>query len=153
MRVRPANEDDIKFLVRKGLREVDVRECYRMSGRGPIVSLWDGYIYSDLCFVGEHDGEVFAVGGVAGKSLINKGGIVWLLGTDNLDSVWYSFAKESRRIIDVLLEEYGTLENMVDATNKKTIRWLKWLGFQCDPITLSPFGHPFRRFWREICVK
>lgn len=149
MKVRPATQKDVESLLKEGLREVDVRECFRSTGRGPTAALWDGLLYSDISFVGEHEGEVFAMGGVMAKSVIDPGGIVWLLGTDRLEDVWYAFAKESRRIIDILLEEYGSLENLVDVTNTKTIRWLKWLGFSCDEIVTAPFGHPFRRFWRK----
>jgi hypothetical protein len=149
MRVRAAKQEDVAALIYRGLREVDVKECYRSTGRGPNAALWDGFLYSDICFVGEHDGEVFAMGGVLSKSAMNPGGIVWLLGTDKLEDVWYSFAKESKRLADLLLDEYGSLENLVDASNKKTIRWLKWLGFSFDDTVMTPFGHPFKRFWRK----
>lgn len=149
MRVRPAKEKDVLDLLGVGLREADALECRRLFGRDPALCLWDGYLYSDICFAAEESGEVFALGGVMAKSMLSGGGIAWLLGTDKLDSVWYSFAKESRRVSQELVREYGVLENFVDATNTKTIRWLEWLGFSIGETTLSPLGHPFRKFWRR----
>lgn len=149
MRVRPATEIDIQALLAVGLRDADILECKRLFGREPRLSLWDGYLYSDICFAAEEGGEVFAVGGVMTKSLLSGGGIAWLLGTDKLESVWYAFARESRRVAEELTREYGVLENFVDASNTKSIRWLEWLGFHIEEPVLSPLGYPFRKFWRR----
>lgn len=46
------------------------------------------------------------------------------------------------------------LENYVDARNKRTVQWLRWLGFYIDePVALGQRGELFHRFWRSTSIK
>lgn len=54
--------------------------------------------------------------------------IVWALGTDHLNHYAKSFVREASGIINRWVELYGCLQNSVACFNKKSIRWLKWMG-------------------------
>ena len=91
--------------------------------------------------------ELVAVGGCA--PLPNKRGwSPWLLATDGLDDVKFSFARYNRGFIKSMLGRYGYLENYVHDKNGKSKKWLDWCGFRFDePAPWGPHGEMFRRFW------
>lgn len=62
--------------------------------------------------------------------------LIWALGTDELDNYPKAFVKESKALINRWLELYGELVNTVACFNKRSIKWLKWLG--------AEFSEPFK---------
>lgn len=53
----------------------------------------------------------------------------WLLATDFIKKVPYSFTKLSRLFLVEWLKEYPILTNIVDARNTLHVRWLRLMGF------------------------
>lgn len=120
---RPATEQDVKDLAPR-LRLADVREIQAASGLSPEAALRASFKASEVCqalFVG--DGPVLAIFGVC------PGGVVWMIGSDDLWKHRFNFLRQSRRVTEQLLSSYRVLWNAVDERNFVHIRWLKWLGY------------------------
>ena len=97
--------------------------------------------------VGEIDGKVICMFGVAPMSLATGGGIPWLVSTDDLPRYAKSFMERNKAWIEEKLAVYGYLQNYVDKRNTVSKRWLRWLGFQLEEP--KPYGVnklPFHRF-------
>jgi len=110
-------------------------------------TVWHTYRMSTVAWAGLADGRVVAVFGVTPLSYLLGHGSPWMLGTTLLDAHTVRFARESRPVVERMQRAYPRLTNYIDYRNKKTIRWLKWLGFDIKPA--KPFGlkgHPFHKF-------
>ena len=75
--------------------------------------------------------------------------MIWFLGTDDLEKIWFSFGKETQAVIQMFLENYERLENWAAFDNKKTLGWLKKNGFQIEsPQSYGVYGEKFCYFWQ-----
>lgn len=96
-----------------------------------------------------HDGKLWCLFGVipVGSALTNTG-LIWLLGTHEFDRHPVGFTQLARGYIDhVRQTRFPVLTNYVDARNRKTIRWLKALGFKMDlTVAYGVQQLPFHRF-------
>lgn len=71
---------------------------------------------------------------------------LWLLTTPLIDQHKIHFARRSREIIAGILAEEGCIDGYVLVRNKRSVRWLAWLGFSFGPeLDLTPVGK-VRRF-------
>ena len=83
---------------------------------------------------------------------VSKEGAIWLLASDEIYRIRFSFLRESRKVIDFLNQKYPTLWNYVDCRNELHIRWLKWCGFKfLRKINYGVLQLPFYEFIK-ICV-
>jgi len=98
----------------------------------------DSYVFTVL-----YIDEPIAMFGVADidNDLDINAGTIWMLGSEMLSKYQFSFCKISKEIIDWLMINYDMLENIVPAKNKKTIDWLKFLGFKVEntPINVNNY--------------
>lgn len=95
------------------------------------------------------DGTPAAMGG------INDQGVIWLLGTDLIDRHVRAFLLESRREFEERRRQFQAVFNFIDVRNRRSIRWLRWLGFSMsEPMPYGVFRKPFLHFsWRQTsCV-
>lgn len=114
------------------LRRADVEEIDAMTGLSPAVAVAYSIAETERGYCALLDGKPCAVFGVA------HGGVIWLVGTDEIARHPVTFYRVSRRIFPVLSAGYSSLENYVDARNTLSLRWLQWLGFEIGaPV---PFG-------------
>lgn len=149
--VRKSTQEDVEFLASR-LREIDAAEVEALSGRDPAAVLSQGLEDSDPCMtIMSPSGEPVAMFGVVPMS---PGlGSIWLLGTDKLEhkDVVRTFLRYCRRWVEGLGKRYPVMFNYVHFSNKKTIRWLRWLGFefQEDPRILGAKAEPFYMFTRK----
>lgn len=95
------------------------------------------------------DGAPVCLFGVAPGSVLSGLGVPWMLGGAGLDRAEVAFLRRSRPVADAMLATYPRLVNVVDAENRRTIRWLKWLGFRFDDAPVYVRGHPFHVFRLE----
>lgn len=128
--------DDIARELLKNLRKVDRREISAFTGdiaREIHESIDWSY---ELQYATAKDGQLIAVWGVQPKRERDKdecgSALIWCLGTDLVRTYAFSFAKESKRILQEWGRRYGVLFNMVGTFNKDAIHWLKWLGAYFD---------------------
>jgi len=79
----------------------------------------------------------------------NNVGAIWLLATDKLKDIQYSFLRENKKVIDFLNTKYKILWNFVDCRNSLHIRWLKWCGFKfINKQNYGVLNKPFYEFIR-----
>ena len=102
-------------------------------GHSELDALLMSFHHSQEKLVGEIDGSVVCIHGVALLNAAAGIGSPWMLGTDGIDSGWRPFLKGSREWIADVRTRYAELTNYVYAENKKSIQWLEWLGFTVEP--------------------
>lgn len=145
--VRDATMDDIEALYLR-LRKADYDEVFAGCGR-VYKALRLSYLGSMLCKAVECDDGLVCVYGVSMIDPTKQIGCPWMLGTKLLDGKHRRapllIGKECLRSMADLFP--GGLMNYVDARNHKSIRWLKWLGFQFDAaVNYGYMGLPFYPF-------
>jgi hypothetical protein len=121
----------------------EVKASHGLSGKDAVLLSLNG---KEPSYVAELDGKILCFFGCDEADI---GGSPWLLGTDELSSFPISLFRKSRKYIDSILNQYGYLENYVDARNTLSIQWLKWLGFTIEnPLPYGVEQKPFHRFWK-----
>lgn len=145
--VRDAVPSDVA-VVASDMRPDDVAEVEASCGLDPLGALARSFAMSDMAWTGTVDGVPVCMFGVAPLSVMGGIGSPWLLGTPKMERVPLTFLRLNREYVARMLERYGHLVNHVDARNRVSIRWLRWLGFHVDEnaFPMGPFGAPFHRF-------
>jgi hypothetical protein len=71
-----------------------------------------------------------------------------MIGTTQLDKNVGAFIRHSKPYYSAVRSTYPYLVNYVDARNRKSIKWLKWLGFEFEdkPKPMGVAGLPFYKF-------
>ena len=145
--VRRCRGKDIKAM-RGKLRYEDFLELKRRSGDDPYKVLVHSYRSSEVAYTGLVDGEIACVFGVAQSSLIGSQAQIWLLSTEVMMKAPVAVARKTRNELTRLLVVYDYLDNYVDASYARCIRWLKWLGFTVEaPQRLGVNGAEFCHFY------
>ncbi len=132
------------------LRAQDAAEVFYSDAKQPEEAVYDSWKNSPDCrCIDGDDGTPVGICGVA------SGGVIWLLGTEDLlatASHRRQFIRGARKWIDGLLNEgAGPLHNWVFAANRDSIRWLKQLGFRVWPAEPhGPCAQLFCYFERSI---
>lgn len=139
--------DEYKFVM-GNLRDADkaeVEAAYGLPASQMIDELWefaDGNAYA-----GRWNGKPVCVMGAAKESMLYDNGLIWMLGTPEIDKIASTFLRHSIKWVRRQSEKFSLLYNYVDARNVKSIKWLRWLGFQLDePAPYGVRGLPFHRF-------
>ncbi len=89
---------------------------------------------SSLTYVGKVDDQVACVCGVILPSLFSARAYLWMLTTDVADSHTFMLVRHSQMFIQKLLERFEVIAGHTEASQERSIKWLKWLG--------AKFGHP-----------
>lgn len=93
------------------------------------------------------DGEFVCLFGMHPMGLLSDTAVIWMLGTDLIAKNKGAFIRHSQEYIKAMLSVSPVLTNWCDVRNKKTIRWLKLMGFtffKSEPYGIK--GYPFYRF-------
>ena len=139
--------EDVKYLAPR-LRYEDKREILAHCGLLPYEALYLSFKYSTISFtIVNTKNEPVAIFGINDAG--NNVGAIWLLATDKLKDIQYSFLRENKKVIDFLNTKYKILWNFVDCRNSLHIKWLKWCGFKF--INKQKYGvlnKPFYEFIR-----
>lgn len=138
------------------IREADRNEIWASHMAYPLEALRIGLKYSTYAFTGLADGEPVLIWGVAPASLLGRHGSPWMLASAKIDdpAITIRFLRESREQIVDFFQDYDILTNYVDARNKRSIRWLRFMGFQISEKP-EPYGlakMPFHKFEMKKCV-
>lgn len=127
------------------MRQADRDEVAASSDKSPFEALEYSLGKSTLARTVLVDGAPAAMFGVGDINILAGVGAPWLLGTDDVEAISRDFLRGSLEWRDQLLRRYSVLRNFVDARNRVSIRWLRWLGFRLtDPVAFR--GHEFRLF-------
>lgn len=144
--VKPTEEALV--IIARGMREADKKEVWASHNLTPLEALKHGVETSQHSAVVVGDGKPFAVLGLTYMSLLGGTGSPWLLATDDADSYRREFILQSKAIIDEMLHICPRLCNMVHVENKKSILWLKRIGFtMCEPEIYGPEKELFHKFY------
>lgn len=139
-------DNHIQSIVGK-LRPEDYDEVVAATGEDPDKALSHAWANSLYRWSIVWHGEIIGVFGLSPMSLMGEVGVPWLLGTEQMRDIKYTFARQSLLFIRKMLEFYPVLTNFVDARNTLSIKWLKWLGFEIQsPKPFGPAGMPFHQF-------
>jgi hypothetical protein len=129
------------------LRASDVEEVESSTGVGANLVLAETYAKTKKSYAVIHDNKTVAVFGCNALTSPGDIGVPWLLATDQIESITWPFSRECRLHIESMLIKYSLLMNYVLAKNTKSVRWLKWCGFEVfPPKPFGPYEKPFHLF-------
>lgn len=113
-----------------------------------------GLEVSKFTTVGCVGDDVCCIFGVTEKSLLTRHGIPWMLTTDKMELHKRILMEGSIDVVNEMKRHFNHLENYVYVENKRSVRWLKWLGFEFDePEPHGKYQQPFMRFyWEKVYV-
>ena len=128
LEVRAARPEDAAALAPR-LRAADLREIAAATGEAPLEVLARGIAWSAPALSAiDPGGRVVAVFGVVPDD--RGGGLIWLLGSDDLVRHPRTLVKAGRAWLDRMQERYPRLWNHVDTRNEVHVRWLLRCGFE-----------------------
>lgn len=147
-------EDAHGAYVASRMRVEDRREIYYLTTLTPQSAVDITATRALAAWTATVDDVPAMIFGVNRRSTISQVGMPWMLATDVIDLYPLALARESRKYIRRFFAAFDRLENYVLAENEKTVRWLRWLGFDMDdPAPHGAFGQPFIRFGKNLsCV-
>lgn len=143
----PATKKHVEEIA-AAVRPEDREELWAASMQRPEDAMLSGLRYSDQAMAGLVNGKAVCIWGVVPESFIGPMGTPWMVASMALDEHAKAFLRRCKKMVQAMFGEYEHLENYVDARNKRSIEWLKWLGFLVEPEP-QPYGmlkQPFHRF-------
>lgn len=144
--VRTSTREDIMYL-KDRLRESDVQEIWASHNHKPEKALKICLYQSLVCFTIQN-GNPIGMFGISPVDMVGTKASIWFLASNDLDKIKKRFLKNSRKMIDLLLEYYPFLFNWVDCRNEESIKWLEFCGATIEePKPFGVEGLPFRYFY------
>lgn len=93
------------------------------------------------------DGELVCLLGVVFEDTLSAVATPWMVATPKMQLFRRPVLVYSKKVLSMWLEQYGYLENYVDARNHRTITWLTHLGASFEYLPyFGPYARPFYRF-------
>ena len=132
------------------MKKSDVDEIWAFSRQRPIGALKVSMLYSIRSYTVFVDGEVEMMFGIASPSLLSRTAAPWMLSSDAVFQKKHRsyFLKRSKRFFRWAKVRYPAQSNWADSRNKRTIRWLEWLGYSISPAeAVGRDDIPFHRFF------
>ena len=140
----PACAAHVRTIARR-MRQADRDEIEAVSTKTPAQALAFSLRNSSIARTALIDGTAEVMFGVGDINVLAGVGAPWLLATDVVELHRVAFLRASVGWRDQLLRRYPIMRNVVDARNRSSIRWLRWLGSSfSEPIMLK--GHAFHLF-------
>jgi len=150
VKIRRYRPEDGEYIA-ANIREADRREIYYLAALKPLRAIQTTAAVSVISWTATVEERPILAFGVCRRSTMSDIGMPWALGTDEADTHVMRYAKASRQFFDGISQAFPVLENYALAENAKTIRWLKWLGFDMDePAPYGCFGAMFVRFGKGL---
>lgn len=136
------HQEDILYIAEK-MRPIDKLEVGAFGYSDSLEALKASMKNSHISLVVKGETPLCVLGLSSGQE--EYGRAVWLLATEDMEGYRKEFLKYSYLILSYWVQEFGALYNYVAVENKKSIRWLKWLGASLsEPFFIG--GCEFRRF-------
>lgn len=140
--------DEAINYIAQNMRKDDVREIMLSHGHTPAQAL--SHVNKGVSLIAMVNGVPAAIFGVEKGSLLTGMGTPWLLGTDDLFKCGKQLMEFGRIGVAAMLQDCSTLSNFVHVDNRRSIVWLKRLGFKFDePAPYGIAGAMFMRFSME----
>jgi hypothetical protein len=145
LQVVVATEDLLRSMAGR-LRERDVVECRAAADMTAEEGLFGSFDASEKCWVALWKGRATIAFGVS--KMADLIGSPWMLATDDIKAMAFTFLEESPKYIDLIKEPYALLLNWVDERNDISIKWLLRMGFTIGTARpYGPFATMFHPFW------
>lgn len=142
--IRPTIESDLGRLA-ETMRKEDIEEVLAL-GQSPIEALQYGFEYSEPCLTATSNGEIVAIFGVVPKF---SAGIIWLLGSDLIQTNKIEFLRKSEKVLDNMSAPFDYVMNCVDRRNDVHLKWLHWLKFdEIGDVIIN--GLPFAQVVKKV---
>jgi len=140
------------FYLAKRLKSSD-REEVALMGNDPLFSMLSAFRYNyrkveSFCVMSNK--KPVAMFGVVPAKNNPKYGAIWFLSTELDKKQWAYFSKRSKKWLEYLIADYECVFNMVPKHNKRTVKWLKWLGFEFKQEELVVHDVQMLYFYRHI---
>ncbi len=146
VQITEATMDDVLELALI-LREPDREEIEAATGQDPALVLEMSLNSSIMVWAGRIDGELLCIFGVGVLTVLSGIGVPWLLGSKSIDKYSKTFMRQTVPYMNKMKRLCPILINYVDARNRKSIVWLKRLGFTIlEPEPWGVSQLPFHRF-------
>ena len=143
-RVVPAKIGHAKFIARN-LRQSDLIEL-EAGGQSRSAVVFS-FAQSNYCrAMLAPDGNPFVIWGVGGVPERKDLGCVWMLATEAFEKHAFSFLRICMAEVEEMGRLYSVLANYVYGQNKKSMRWLRGLGFSvCCEANSKGFHFFYKR--------
>jgi len=129
------------------LRPEDARELETATGLSAQEAVFRSLASSSYAYMSAWNGTPHSLFGVAQDPQVPNAGIVWMVGTREIERSPIATYKEAKKFLPVLHKEFPLLWNRVDNRNTLHIKWLKALGFTFGD-TEQVNGQDFTYFYR-----
>lgn len=150
--IRRPTTQDINYLI-ENMREIDRIEMDDLMGVTPAEALIKTPNIMTNSWILQIDDKPICIFGVTPRKDDKRLGVIWLLGTNDFDENAKTIAFLSKHVLEQLISAYDYVFNYVHSKNKKSIRWLKWMGFRvCDAEPIGRKGANFHLFDMHRCV-
>jgi ribosomal protein S18 acetylase RimI-like enzyme len=131
------------------MRSIDRLECEAL-GRTPKEALRWGIAQSMEAYTALRDGFPIAIIGVVPTALWNGKGTIWMLGTDDVFHCGKALLKWGPPLIEMWLDTFDVLENIISIDNAPALNLLQRLGFTVEAADMQRHGAvDFVPFWIE----
>lgn len=133
------------------MREEDIEEIRAAGEHTPLAALFYGFMVGAPVFtiVTPNESRPAALVGVT-PTKINGAGLVWLLGTRDIEKYPITFLRHSKEVLKYFFTKYEVLYNSVYKHNYLHIKWLEWLGFNFFNTTKEEMFHMFIKTKEEV---
>jgi len=132
------------------MRQDDIDEVWSSHHLSPMNALIDGVCESEICVIVTINNNPVVMLGLVIRNAVLGIGSPWLLGTNAALQHKREFIKNIDGVIDDMLNICPSLTNYVHVNNKKSIRWLKRIGFIIEkPARYGLENEFFHRFHLE----
>lgn len=116
------------------MRPADEEEVMLLSGQQPKEALTQSFEASEIVRTLSYRDQPLIMYGTA-RAPDNRG-IVWGLGTTEIEKHTVPFLRVSRSEVELLQGDFSQIFNLVHHANKLHLQWVKFVGFTLnDPIT------------------
>lgn len=141
VQIETASDGHAVELIHNGLRQMSAREMALMPARNPLQAAVEMVRQGAYVWTGRIDGRVVCMWGIQRPSLISREAYMWFVSTAEIDEHPFMVARKSKLFIDEVLArgEFEYICGVVDAEFKRSVRWLKWLGFTVLPTRPDGF--------------
>lgn len=148
--IRKSNYEDVYYLKDK-LRASDAEEVWCSHHHTTYEALKLSLDNSNISFTVELNNEPIMMFGVSSESVLSSSAIIWMLSSDKINNIRIKFIRQNINFIKYLLNIYPVMYNYVDARNKKSIQWLKYLGAKIEEA--KPYGIEKMMFHKFYFIK
>ncbi|MEA4834961.1 MAG: hypothetical protein VB133_07500 [Anaeromusa sp.] len=130
------------------MRNDDRQEALAMLGMSGAPALYLSMYCSQEMYIAEMDDVPLCAWGVCRTNGIN---LIWFIASQEIEQHKRELLTLTRPRFEALLQKYGRLENFVDARSKKSLRFIRWLGFtiNLEPVAAGVRGEALYHFYKE----